>query len=645
MITHVDRLPPIWATELGLDIETNTRIIQRGSKKQKVSDPYIDKILSVAISDGVNSWYLTDDYSSLMEIWLDPNVTLIMHNAEFDLRFLAHELGVMPRAKLWDTLLIERLIYTGDYNYRHGLDDVLARRFGVVLNKQTRETFSEHVGDFTPEQEHYIEQDVLHLPRLREAQLADVGGKLYNPLIDDCEPGLGVIAWLELAVLPVTVDMGLRGVDFDVEKYAVIEKQIKQHVKDIEGKFVYYAAPFYHDVERKRSEEYEAVNAKGKQVIRKRKVPYTVNERKYVDELEDGRLVLKDKVMTSTVKMRNLLNDLGVPCGRTAEGYLLENFGDNPFVKELLEYRMWNTLLRFPYPAFVNPRTGRIHCRWNQLATEDLGSNTKEGTTTGRYTAADPNLQQVPKDAQGKLPAIRACFRPKRGYKFVVADYSQQEPRILAQLSRDPKMIEAAAHSDIYAAFGVPVFGHVAEKGSLERDILKIVVLGHFYGAGGRRIGLMIGADEKEGWAKKNQLDRSFPRAKVWSKSQLPLTVKRGYNTTLWGRRRYWPEIKTTEPDRYWIFEREIINMPVQGSAADIGKLAMYLFYTEANRLGYDAHIVMVIHDEIVVECKEEIQEEALALLEKSMLDAMRWVCPNVLPGVEAKIKDQWEKV
>lgn len=646
---YVTHLPPIWHTELGIDIETTTRIEKVKGKKTKVSDPFRDKILSVTVSDGMSSWYLTQDYSSLIPLFIDPANTLIIHNAVFDLSFLIHNLGVVPTAKIWDTMLIERLMHAGDDSYRHGLQDVMARRYGIILDKSTRDQFADHDGiNFTDEQIEYMEQDVLHLPRLYRDQLAELGGKLINPLVEDSEPCLAVIAWLEMAVLPVTIDMTLAGVSFDIDRYNTSIVLVENHLQHLEEKFAnVYLPDFWHDVEKKVVEPYTELNKKGKEVVKKRRYVVTVKERKYVEEVEGG-YKLRDKTLTSPAKVLSMLRDLKIYTNpkvkTTAAPFLTEYFYDNPFVKNLLEHRMWEKMLGWGYPKYVNPVTGRIHPKWNQLARDDAGGE-KDAPETGRYSCADPNLQNVPRpNEQEHLPNMRMCFVPRKGYVFIVADYNQQEPRTLAQLSKDPAMIKAAKDIDIYNSLGVPVYGRPVKKGDPERQTLKVAVLADVYGVGARKLALGLGVTEDAAKAIKAQLRRAFPVAYKWGDQQLYRLKNKGYIETRWGRRRYVPEIKYADQDTMWKFGNQARNTPVQGTSADFGKLAMYFVYTRMYEAGLDGRIVMVIHDEIVVEAREDQAVMIKELVDKAMLDAMREVCPDVEPGVESDIVPYWSK-
>jgi DNA polymerase I-like protein with 3'-5' exonuclease and polymerase domains len=647
---RVDVLPPIWSPVLGLDIETTMREVKIKGKKRKVSNPYEDKIISVAVSDGESTWMLTANFDSLQPILCDPSNTIVIHNAQFDLGFLVHELGFYPAAQIWDTLLIERLLHAGDYNYRHGLDDVLSRRCGVTLNKETREKFADFDGNFTPEILNYIEQDVLHLPKVYEMQLADLGGRLVNPITEDFEAGLAVIAWIELSLLPVIVEMSLKGVGFDLEKYRTVETMIGERIQSLEDKIAnIYLAPFWHDVEKKRVEEYTETNKKGKEIRKRRRYTETVHERKYVEQLPSGLYKLTANLNSSN-QVGEMLVDLGIykkTAGKmtTAEPYLVEHHGQEPFVVDFLEYKMWRTLLNFGYPEHVNSVTGRIHPSWNQLAREDHNHETKEGTKTGRLSCSDPNLQNVPAPDKQFGFDLRSCFVPRPGYKFVVADYSQQEPRVLAQVSRDPAMIAAAGNYDIYGAFGVPVYGRVIVKGEPERDTLKVAVLADVYGIGNKHLALQLNSTEDVARKVKNDLRKAFPGAYRWGDNQLRDLVNRGYIMTRWGRRRYVPEVKTTPADKMWKLGNMARNTPVQGTAADIGKLADILLYSWVKEQGYDASILMLIHDEVVVEVREDQAEAVCELVQKAMLTAMEMVCPDVKAGVEAKVTDKWQKV
>ena len=285
---------------------------------------------------------------------------------------------------------------------------------------------------------------------------------------------------------------------------------------------------------------------------------------------------------------------------------------DHPLPKKILEYRRLEKL-RSTYvdvlPRMVNPETGRIHTSFNQAV-----------TTTGRLSSSDPNLQNIPVRTElGRN--LRRGFVPRQGWQFVSADYSQVELRLLAHLSGDPNLIEAFERDeDIHTKTAARMFGVADDHVTAElRRRAKVVNFGIIYGMSAFRLARDFQIPQQEA---REFIDRYFT---LYSgvKEYLDRTVEtareKGYVGTLFGRRRYLPDIAHSNTARRQHAARAAINMPVQGSSADIIKMAMVQLDKELSQRNFDARMVLQVHDELLLECPENETDPVAELCKEVM--------------------------
>lgn len=586
-INQVSSLPNIESTLVGIDIETtqNNRVGRR-----PIAEPYQDRILTLQVSDGNEVWVLKDNFVSAIPLLINESIKKIGHNLSFDMKFIKHHLAVDINNH-HDSLLGERILTAGTMA-GNGLGDVLARRCGIFTDKSIREGFALTEGQLSSEQLEYVAKDVLYLPSIYEQQIKEIG-----------ITGMGRILAIENAIVPIVAQMELDGVHFYRELWAKYVVELTARMEAVKLRVCQY------------------MNIA------------------YIPSLFGG--IQMELNLGSTDQITKELESMDVHLIDTKEATLEQaltiGYSDKAsrFIADVLEYRGLEKMLGFDYPKYINPITGRIHPSWNQIKAD-----------TGRFSCSDPNLQQVIKPNKDEWVNFRHLFPPKRGYKYVVADYSQQEPRVLAEASGDPAMIKAANETDIYAAYGMPVYGHVAEKGSHERDQLKIAVLADAYGGGSNRLAYELGISREDAIKVQSKLHQAFPVARQWGAKQAQNLAQRGYVTSLWGRRRYAMEARGASEENSHKYERMARNMPIQSTAADIGKLAMQLFDRWTKDNGFEtSRIVLAVHDELVVQTPMDDANLVKVGLETAMLTAMETICPNVKAGVEAGIRDLWEKV
>lgn len=301
----------------------------------------------------------------------------------------------------------------------------------------------------------------------------------------------------------------------------------------------------------------------------------------------------------------------------------LEQFSTNhPVVAQILEYRGIKKLVSTyieALPMLINPKTGRIHTSFNQAV-----------TSTGRLSSTNPNLQNIPiREALGRQ--IRAAFvAPKGDWVLMAADYSQVELRIMAHLSGDQNLQAAFLHGeDVHTATASKIYGVAAEEVTSEqRRRAKMANFGIIYGIStfGLSQRLSIPRDEA-----KELIDGYFelyPGVKQYMDRVMEQAKGQGYVETIYGRRRYLSDINSSNAVMRGLAQRNAINAPIQGSAADIIKLAMTRLSAEIKRQGLESKITLQVHDELVMEVPESEVERMSALVRECMMGAADLAVP-----------------
>ena len=322
-----------------------------------------------------------------------------------------------------------------------------------------------------------------------------------------------------------------------------------------------------------------------------------------------------------------LFERMGIPAPRkTSKGYsttkeVLEGLAENyPICDKILEYRKYQKLRSTYIDSLIQLRdaNGRVHTHFDQV-----------GTVTGRLSSSEPNLQNIPVRTElGR--EIRGAFIARPGHVLVDADYSQIELRVLAHISDDKTMIEAfRADEDIHArtaaeVYGVP-FGQVT---SGMRSASKAVNFGIVYGISDFALAKNIGVTRAEAREFMDRYFDRYPGVKDYMESSVQEGKDRGYALTLMGRRRYLPELASTNFNVRSFGERCAMNSPIQGTAADIIKLAMIRVDAELKARGMKTRLILQVHDELILEAPEAEAAEAAALLKACMESVMHLQVP-----------------
>jgi DNA polymerase-1 len=400
---------------------------------------------------------------------------------------------------------------------------------------------------------------------------------------------------IEMPLVPLLADMQALGVAVDRAKLEDLSAELGKAIREIEG-----------DIYALAGETFTINSPKQLQVILFEKM-----------HLPRGRKT-KTGYSTDAETLRGLAEE-------------------HEIVRKILRYREL-TKLKSTYvdalPQLINPRTGRVHTHFNQAV-----------TATGRLSSSDPNLQNIPiRSPEGR--EIRGAFVPgEAGWRLLAADYSQIELRVLAHITRDPSLIEVFRRGeDLHTATAVRVFG--VEPDAVTREMRRMAKIVNFsipYGTTAFGLAGQIGCSREMAQELMDTYLARFPGVAEYMREIVATARRDGFVTTLCGRRRPLPDLHAPNPNIRQAAERTAINTPIQGSAADIMKLAMlHLAEALAQRPDLAARLLLQVHDEMVLETPAD-QVDPLAEVVRA---AMQGAYPLIVPmNVEVKIGPNWRDV
>lgn len=401
-------------------------------------------------------------------------------------------------------------------------------------------------------------------------------------LKDIAEHGLQYVYDLELAILPHVEAMEHHGITLDVEKMKLLASEGHAELSSIEKKIWEMA---------------------GRE--------FNINSPKQLGEILFDELKVGEGTGTKLKKTEGGARS-------TRESELVKLAGMHPIIDEILRYRELSKLLFTyidPLPSLVK-EDGRIHATFNQA-----------GTTTGRFSSLNPNLQNIPA-SDGLAKRIREAFVAPKGSVFLAFDYSQIELRIAALLSGDEYLIETfKAGKDIHSAVASRVFGvPESEVTSDMRRKAKVINFGILYGMGVSALQQNLGTSRKEAQEFHDAYFASFPNIAGYMESTSAFAKKQGYTVTLFGRRRYFPLMKSPLPYLRAAAERQAGNAPIQGTAtADCIKIAIRNAHEALKKAGLleSTHLVLQVHDELIYEVSEAVAEKVAPIVEEAMKNAI----------------------
>jgi len=510
----------------------------------------------------------------------------IGHNLKYD-RHILQNLGIDLKGKLLDTMLFS---YVNNSTItRHNLDAVSKRYLNInptsyedVAGKGAKQIpFSEVSIEVASE---YASED------------ADISLKLYEhiePLVQKETKLAKLYSQIEGPLIYTLGDIERNGVLIDSEKLNEQSKELEAKILELEQK-----------VQKSAGEDFNLGSPKQLQEI------------------------LYEKLGLPVIKK----TPKGQPS--TAESVLQELSMDFPIVQDILSYRAISKL-KSTYtdklPKMVNSNTGRVHTSYHQAV-----------TATGRLSSSDPNLQNIPiRSEEGRR--IREAFIAPDGYKILAADYSQIELRIMAHLSRDQGLMDAFAKGqDIHQATAAEIFStNIDEVTANQRRSAKAINFGLIYGMSAFGLSKQLQITRAEAQNYIEQYFDRYPQVKHYMDETKQSAKKMGYVETVFGRRLYLADIESSNYQRRQYAERSAINAPMQGTAADLIKMAMILLHQKIREESFEAKIIMQVHDELVIEVNEN-QSDELSEITTSVMSEISKL--DVDLKVDADIGNNWDE-
>lgn len=430
----------------------------------------------------------------------------------------------------------------------------------------------------------------LTLPELNEGAFAYLIYRLYNITKQKlAESGtLNLFNTIEMPLVEVLSEMQYNGMKCDSEELAKFGISLKERLNQLTN------------------EIYEIAGEE-----------FNINSTKQLGVILFEKLGLKAKKKTKSGYS-------------TSEEVLNSLIDDNPIIEKILEYRglmKLNSTYVDGLIPYINKKTGRIHSYFHQTI-----------TATGRISSTNPNLQNIPaRDEFGKN--IKKAFKPEKGYVYIDADYSQVELRVLAHISGDENMIRAFNNDeDIHKEVASKVFDVPFEEVTKEqRSRAKAVNFGIVYGITSFGLAKQIGASRKQAQEYIDNYLEKYSGIKAFMEESVEMAKQNGYVETLFGRRRNVPELKSSNFMMREFGKRVAMNTPIQGTAADIMKIAMNNVYKELKAKNIDAKLILQVHDELLIEASEKDAEETKNILKNCMENAMKLKVPLKVELSEAQ--------
>lgn len=532
----------------------------------------------VALPENYNE--ATEIVSEFKEVFEDVGIEKTGQNLKFDISILKWY-DIEVRGKFFDTMLAHYLI---EPDLRHNMDflaekylDYKPVRYDDLTEKKgskqlnMRQVQQLKLNDLVD----YAAEDADVTLRLREKLEPLLDENNLRKLFDE----------IEVPLVPVLGSMEAEGVKLDTKALNDYSKQLGAEVQIMKN-----------EIHELAGEEFNIASPKQLGVILYEK------------------LVITDKPKRTKTKQYS-----------TSEDVLARLENRHPIVAKILDYRSL-TKLKSTYvdalPALINPRDGRLHTNYNQAV-----------TATGRLSSNKPNLQNIPiRTKKGR--EIRKAFVPRNeDYTLLAADYSQIELRIIAELSRDDAMMEAFINGqDIHTATASKVYG--ISTGEVTKDMrrnAKMVNFGIVYGISAFGLSERLNIRRVEARDIIDQYFKQYPGVKKYMDQKIQFAREHGYVETMMGRRRYLRDIKSNNATVRGFAERNAINAPIQGSSADMIKIAMIKIYNELIERNLKSKMIMQVHDELVFDAHKSELDTLKPLVEEGMKNAIKMEVPIVV--------------
>lgn len=560
-------------------------------------DPHLAKIALMQL--GVGGQAFVFDVrpgrvdAQLFKHLLESNKSLkLLQNAVFDYEMLKTNFNI-EMSRMYDTMLAEQLIGLG-LHPKAGLQHLVSKYLHMNMPKDIRKSFDDYNQEYQEYQLRYAANDVVVLREIYNQQLERLR-----------QDSLMKVAQLEFGFIKPMAEMELNGMLLDIPRWrGILDEMVLER-----NKFRIQLADVFNT---------------------------TMDQ-----ETLFGVSLLN---LDSPMQVVKCLNALGVPV-EGSDVKELSKFKNNSVVKLLLNYRKYAKFITTygePMINRINPETGRLHTRFKQMV------------DTGRMSSSNPNLQNIPKEQK-----YRACFIARAGYKLITCDMSQAELRILAAYSQDPVFLDAFARGeDLHTRTASDLFGITVEEIMADKKLddddankkdyrgnVKALNFGLIYGLTKVGLSLRMGTSEKEAQKLIDLYFGKYTSIGGWLDKASKFAVMNRYSTTMSGRRRYY---RMPDPDHRDFnkikgsIERQGKNHPIQGTNADTIKQSMIYIVDRIKE--YDARLLLTVHDEVIVEAKEEQAEEVSGIVSQAMVDGFAAFVPELAMEADADIENYWVK-
>ncbi|MFH0854572.1 MAG: DNA polymerase I [bacterium] len=526
-------------------------------------------------------------FQELKQILENPCIKKCGHNIKYDLVVLAG-FGIFLKGINFDTMIASYLLNPG--GRAHGLDDSVFREFGHQMIP---------IEDLIGKGRDQINMSMAPVERVCEYSCEDADYtfrlmKKLTPRLTEFNSDK-VFNEIDMPLIPILAEMEINGIKIDVDFLKKLSKNLNETIKKIEAKIYKMAG--------------EEFNIASPQQLKK---------------------ILFDKLKISIKNIKRGKTGLS-----TAADELDKLRGEHPIIGFISEYRELAKLISTyvdVLPKLVNPKTSRIHTSFNQTI-----------TATGRLSSSNPNLQNIPVRTElGK--SIRSAFIAEKGYKLLSADYSQIELRIIASMAKDEKMIRTFKEGkDIHASTASEIFKtKLSDVASGMRRKAKAINFGIIYGMGARGLAESADISFEEAQIFIDEYFALYGNVKKFIDHTLRNAHNNGYAETYFGRRRYIPEIASGSPFVKASAERMAINHPIQGTSADLIKIAMRKVNEKLFASGLDIKMLLQIHDELLFEVRSDLVKEASEIIKYEMENAAKFEAPI---EVDIAVGDNWGEI
>ena len=546
----------------------------------------------------------------------------ILQNAKFDWKFLFRHKGINIKS-IFDTQIAESLIQAGKKDRETNLEFLVKYYCGLKLDKAVVDTFVgfPYDGEFSTEQLDYAANDVKYLWEIGKQQMSYLQ-----------QLSLLKIAHLEFKLIESIGMMELRGVILDSDRWKNSLSEVNDKVFAIKAdlrqvlpdplpeppKPIRYkkdGTPFKKDLERV-EKPLPILNLDSWQ-----QVVWSM------DKVGIDLKKVNEKTKAGLTNVRTLKLAHSTYSYDTEKSTVLKNF---------MKYRALNQTIKTfgeNLISWILPEDGRIHAEFHQ-----------DGTMSGRFSCSDPNLENIQKKGnEGRI--LRSCFVPPKGCKFIIADYSQIELRIAAELSGDENMLDILCdpRGDVHRLTASIMFGVPYELVTKEmRDAAKTLNFGIIYGMTIRTLQERINCEYADAVSHMQNYRRTYPTLFEWIEARGARALSEGKATTIGGRVRWFPPEDSLSEKEKGFYLRVGRNHPIQGCSADMTKSAITILYEPL--LKFDSYIINCIHDELLIETPIDNAVKVAMLVKEKMIIAGEMFLKQVPILVEVKIRDCWWK-